>query len=538
MEQEIELTRWITLCETNKHLKSCLKKISKEAISISGFFDDLKVIDNSFYGEFNVGYNAINGITLKKVIDLFLEESESKDEFFLLATDGTKECNNIIKHLLTLNDKKCKFVAFENFCGFDKKFVSKTIKNLKPKGGVYLSKSIFNNKIISLCIFDSLGNKVKNDKLVQLTKKMNKDIQGWQATESFISSVSFLNTNSIIKLFIENINSLFIKTPVSKKTKICISNRSTGITKILTKIIGIQDFSYIVNNNVKNKPFFVYYKWKKINSFLIKLFFLSEIIYARSQRANLLITYSPDGSQLFLFDMSQRKTTYFNSSLVTMIFLNNFFNDLAHENKKLPDSFIATNSTLSNNIEKLTKKFQIKSKKIINNNFVDDDYMLLFWNDYNQFVFGEKKNDEFTIYHILIKLISIIDYYNGQYRSINGFINSLNKIYGTLEYENRYYIKIKKEDVLDNIKTSLQNKSISKYFLTSIKITETIKTEEHNVENEICCLDMYDGSKVVFKYNEIAQAVQITLKRYSYKNVFRQVWDTWFKKRLIKKLIK
>ena len=77
--------------------------------------------------------------------------------------------------------------------------------------------------------------------------------------------------------------------------------------------------------------------------------------------------------------------------------------------------------------------------------------LLLFWNDYNQYAFGKKINQEFSIYLFLLKILNIIDNYINQYGSINALLNILTKMYGPNDYQNKYLIDISYELALAKI---------------------------------------------------------------------------------------
>lgn len=531
MNQEAELIKWNNICQDSKYLKSNIKKMMKVELSATHFFDDLKIIDNSIYGEYNVGYNSINQVTIKKIIDIFIEviKNENKNEYFLLSSDGSSESIEIIKSVISLNDKKIKFICFENYVGFDKKFISTIIKKIHPIGGLHISKSIYEDKNININLYDSDGIKLNDNFLNGIIKNIEKNIDNIKIIEN--ANISFLDNDALIKLFTDKLFSLFQKNAVERKTRIAISNRSQGITSVLCKLIGSQDFPYVVNNKV-NKKTFNFFKKKHINDWKIKTYFWKEIFFARRKKANFLIVFNPEGTQSFLFILGT-KTTYINSNLMPLMFLHRFYNDLALENKTLQQTFIASNEDLTNNMMKLCKKYKIDFKKIKNNNFLSKDYMLLFWNDYNQYAFGEKINDEFTIYHLLIKMLSIVDYYNNQYSSVSSLINALEKMYETICYEDRFNIKSSLEDIIENIDFNLENKKIMKYIVKKEKYENG-----DGFEIDLYKFEMNDGSIISIKYNQIIKKAQIILKRFTYKNIFSQIFDSYSKKSFIKKLIK
>lgn len=185
-------------------------------------------------------------------MDLFLQiiEYDKTCQHVLISSDGSNECKEIIQNVIKL-DRDIKFLSFANYEGFDKNFILSSIKKIGPKCSFHLSKSVHNNNFIHINIYDEKGIKVKNELLEKMVAKIDKNVDDLEPTNEY--SISFLNSELLIKIYIEKICSLFSKTNNIRKTKIAISNRSTGIIRILTKLLGSQDFSYIINNNIKDK---------------------------------------------------------------------------------------------------------------------------------------------------------------------------------------------------------------------------------------------------------------------------------------------
>lgn len=239
---------------------------------IKEFYSNLSVVDNSIYGKYGIGYSKINIITIKKIIDIFIQilDIKNNNDYFAISSDGSKICINIINNLMKINNQNIKFITFNNYEGFDKSFILSSIKKVNPFGAIHLSQSIFDKNIININLYDSKGLKINNEILDKIINKIDKNIDDISMAKE--DNLSFFDNDLLIKIFVDESNKLFSNRIITKKSKIAISNRSNGITKILTKLLGSQDFSYVVNNNIRNKTLNIYNK-KKVSYKSIKRYF-------------------------------------------------------------------------------------------------------------------------------------------------------------------------------------------------------------------------------------------------------------------------
>ena len=325
-------------------------------------------MNNYIYGEYGIGYSKINSITTKKIIELFIEKNKmNHDDYFLITSDGSSECLEIIESIINLNDKNIKFLTFQKFLGFDKTFILSTIKTIKPFGCIYLSKSIFNPEILQINLYDSKGKEIKNDQLEYLIKKIEKNIDDIHISQN--KNVYFLNNELLIKTFVDKVKQIYSKDlNTNKKTKIMISNRSEGVSNILSKLICNQEFIYTINNKVKNYDVNIY-KYQQFNDKTIKKLFKKELIKAWIKKANLLIIFNKEASQIFLFVLNKNKIIFLNMDLIVLILLNDLYNNFFIDNYNVSNMFISSNNLPNENIKKLMEKYNIHFKQIQNNDF-------------------------------------------------------------------------------------------------------------------------------------------------------------------------
>lgn len=512
MNFENEKVRWNYFCSYNKNFKKQFKKIEKVSLEEVNFFDDLNVGDDAIYGQYGIGYNKINIITFKKIIDVFLRVIEYNDsnEHVLISSDGSSECKEIIQNVIRF-DSDIKYLAFSNYEGFDRNFVLSTIKKINPKCSFHLSKSIYKKDFININIYDENGIKIKNEFLEKLINKLDKNIDDLELTNDY--SISFLNSELLIKIYVEKIYSLFNKTNNIRKTKIALSNRSNGIIQILTKLLGSQDFSYIVNNNIQNKNINLN-SLKFASHKTLKRYFWKDILFAIKEKANFLICFNQEGSQMFLFSIYKGRVVYLDSDLISLIFLNNFYNELSINFQKLSSVFVSSNNKPNSNMNKLIHKYKIPFKTITNNNFLVDNFLLYFWNDYNQFVFGEKINQEFSIYHLIIKIVSIINYYNVQYGSIYKLLDVLKKMYGSFDIKERFAINIDEDE--------FKNKFINLW--PDLVWDATVINSDKNIsENQLWEIKIDNNITWNVKFNKINNKIFLNSYRLRTNNFWKEI---------------
>lgn len=536
MKQNNEIFKWNSIYQNNKVFQNQLKDKNQFEIKEEEFFGNLKIMNNYIYGEYGIGYSKINSITVKKIIELFIEKNKMNyDDYFLITSDGNLECLEIIESIINLNDKNIKFLTFQKFLGFDKTFILSTIKTIKPFGCIYLSKSIFNPEILQIHLYDSNGKEIANEKLEYLVKKMKKNIDDINISQN--KNVYFLNNELLIKTFVDKVKQIYSKDlNTNKKTKIMISNRSEGVSNILSKLIGNQEFIYTINNKVKNYDVNIY-KYQQFNDKTIKKLFKKELIKAWIKKANLLIIFNKEASQIFLFVLNKNKIIFLNMDLIVLILLNDLYNNFFIDNYNVSNMFISSNDLPNENIKKLMEKYNIHFKQIQNNDFnnLTKNYMLLFWNDYNQIVFGQKSNKEFSIYHLLVKMISIIESYNNQYDSINILLSRLKKMYGEFDSINKYWINKSKENIIKIINNIESNKETNIFNINKKYLEEE---EILNFENKIALIQYKNKYLLSIKFNEINNKASISFRKINLNNNPKSKWYYWAEKHEQKKIIK
>ncbi len=527
-----EFLKWEALFQENKKLSRSTKKIiSDNQEENNDFFSNLRVFDNSYVGRYGIGFNNINSVVVKKIIDTFYKViSTDESNLFLLVSDGSQEAIEIYKDVISFNEK-IEFLSFSNYQGYDQNFVNSTIKKINPIGCVYISKSIFNNEYLTISLYDSNGIKMDNNFLNNLYLNIDKSAREIQRSQS--RKISFLKDELLIKIYIEKVSNLFPRTFSNKKTKIAISNRSDGITKILSKLIGSQDYSYVINNNLKSTNIDLYNK-KHLSDSQIKKFFWKDINFAIRRKANFLIAFNKAGTQTFLFNIEGLKVTYLSPNIIASIFLNKFFNDLESSNKKIPNAVIGSNNEPNKNIKKIINKFKINFKEIQDNNFLALDYLLLFWNDYNQFVFGEKINSEFTIYHLLIKIIEIVNYYNNQYNSIDALLNKLSQMYGEQEVDNKFILKTKIPEYKESLNSFLSAYKSNKL----LSINNDFETNHFN-ENVLAKITLKNDSNIIVKQIPfLKNTIFFNVSFEREYNIFKKIKNNMEVKKVIKQLLR
>lgn len=530
MNYQEELNNWNNFFVKNFKIKKDLNKLRKVDEKDSHFFNDLKILNNLIYGSYGAGYNKINSITLKKIIDIFnLLIDNKNDNYFLISSDGSNECVEMLKDIIWTNDKDIKFITFSNFVGFDKKFISATIKKIHPYASIYISRSIYDKTAFEINLFDEQGFKINKEILKGILKQLDKNINNISRDEK--RKISFLNNDSLIKIFNNKINVLFPKNINNKKTKIAISNRSNGITNILTKLIGNQDFTYVVNEKINNQKIDIFEK-KYVSDKKIKTFFKNDIKFAKKYKCNFLITFNENGTQLFVFIIHRNKVIYLNENLLVLTFLHKFYIELVFDNKTLSNLFISSNEGLNDNLSNLVKKYNIKWRMIKNENFVSKDYLLIYWNDYAQYIFGEKINDEYTIYHLLIKVLAIIDYYNNQWGSTKTLFSKLEKIYGSFDIQNKHLIDLNYEEAKKRVIVF-----ISKYSKLVKSELETNTIDELAIEDDIWNIRLVDNTKIIIKYNKLMKKTIVVFRRKRETNLIKEIFShKLYEKLMVKKI--
>lgn len=528
MNYSEELLKWENILDINNdnYLKKEIKKCKKNEILLNNFFKDLKCSNEYIYGDYGVGYNKINFITIKQIIDILTENNWDSKKYFLISYDGNELIKNIIELLNKYNDKKIKFLTFSNYEGVDKKFFSFIKRKLNIEKSIYISKSIYKSNTFNITIWNS-DEKLKNNKLNEIINKLSENKKIY-FEKTINDEMNFLNNDLIMKIFVDNISKISYEKKSLSNLKIAISNRSENVTKILTKLLGFKNFSYVINNKPKNKDISLYDKKKYCNDFLIKKYFKSEINFAKRKKANLLISFNKEGSQLYLFLINKKNVLFLNSNKIVLYFLDDFYKNLEFDNKKIENVYISTNENPNDNILKLIEKYKIDFKKIENCDFISNDYLLIYWNNYNQIIFGEKINDEFSIYHIIVKLLFIIDYYFNQYNSLLPLINNIEKKYEKMKSEFVLFTKKDFHKIVESLneESDFSNIKINNYenvVSDEINICEFIYKKKY--KTKIKHNNITNKTIICFYENEINNYLKNKIKIIKYKHFFANLLE-------------
>ena len=70
-----EIKKWNDLFSEDKLSKKYVKKNQNfDQEFINNFYQDLRVSDDSIYGEYGIGYSKINSVIVKKIVDILTWE--------------------------------------------------------------------------------------------------------------------------------------------------------------------------------------------------------------------------------------------------------------------------------------------------------------------------------------------------------------------------------------------------------------------------------------------------------------------------------
>lgn len=496
--------QWKKYFEDDKNLLKELSKYESIDLSETDFFHSCKVVNNKIVSEYGVGMNKINKLTIRLFFyaftNYFLRKSENKEIVFIASNDSNT-CKKLIKDLTFMKNEKIKLVTFDNFEGYDKKIFNEAVKKIKAKLGLYIQESIYNSNIINIYFVDENGQVYDNQTILDFLKLTN-SVNPFDFEINEKESILFVDNTKLIEIFIDKIYPLYVKQLDTNKTKIAISNNNKGVTSVLSKLIGKLDFSYIINNKSKVKNIFEY---STLDDNKIKKIYKDEIRYARKKKCNILITYNANGTALFIFLVYKTNVVFLNETLITLMFLHNFLNDLFLRNKKIAKLYIASNCEPIQSIKNLIKKYNLDFQIKNNHNFSnkdneEDKYLLYYWNIYNQYIFGEKKNIDFSIYHLIIKLLEILNFYNLQNNAKNNLIANLNQMYGSY-YEVKLFSNFNLKQIENRMKKLISSQDKQTYLkIKKINEFDLLSDEE---EKTIYTIDLKGDINVIIKYNFI-----------------------------------
>ena len=533
MNQAEIILKWKKYFENNKLILKELIKYENINLLETNFLNPCPVINQSICAPIGVGLNKINTLTIRNFLATLIKhfnDWEDRDLIFI-GSDGTPKAQQLIKDLALLKLEKGTFVTFENFDGFDKKFVSETIKKIKAKCGFFIQSSIYSPDLINVFFLDELGESYD----AAFVKKINQEALNNNYFELELNEkidIFYIENEKMIKIFVDKIEQLYTKRLNTKKTKIAISNHNQSVTKVLAKLLGHLDYAYVINDNVKPKNLF---NSKMIDDREVELVYQKEIKFAQKTKSNILISFSPNGTQLMIFLVKRNSVTYLNKNLITLLFLHNFFNNLFLANKKLAKTWIASDYQPIPSIINLIYKYNLDFNPIKEVIYDPQNYLLYYWNNYNQFIFGEKRNVDFGIYNLFIKLLEILNFGILQSGGIQYLITNINMMYGHYQQ-----IDAINDISLINLKNKIEKilsvpQSWSTYFIRDIKVNDHIKQMD---EELLWTITFKNNDKFLIKYNHLINKAIITYYfEYSPKKLFSNYKYLNEFKKLLKKIL-
>ena len=505
MNQAEIIIKWKKYFENNKLILKELIKYENINLIETNFLSPCLIIDQHICAPWGVGLNKINTLTVRNFLLTLVKNIEDlqENDLIFIASDGTQKSDQLIKELALVKLEKGSFVTFENFEGFDKKFVSETIKKIKAKCGFFLQSSIYDHNLIDVFFIDEFGENYDQEFVEKINQNaLNNDYFDIPLNEKL--DLFFVENDKMVKIFVDKIEQLYTRKLSTNKTKITISNHNQGVTKILAKLLGHLDYSYVINNNVRPKNLFLS---KTIDDREVELVYQKEIKFARKNRSNILVSFNQNGSRLMIFLIKRNNVVYLNQNLISLIFLNNFFNNLFLNNKKLTKSSIASDYDPLPSIVNLINKYEIDFNISKNISYDSQNYLLFYWNTYNQFIFGEKRNVEFSIYNILIKLLEILNFAILQTEGIQNLIANIHMMYG-------HYLQI---DAINDISLNNLNLKINKiasdekkWSEYKIKNIENFDTSKNHSEEILWKIIFRSNDKFLIKYNHLINKAIIT----------------------------
>lgn len=502
MNQVELLLKWKRYFETNKTMLKELAKYDNVNLGETNFLNPCLVIDQRICAAWGAGLNKINTLTVRNFVFTLVNQIvnlEAQDLIFI-ASDGSLRCQQLVRDLAHLALERGEFVSFENFAGFDKKFVTEAIRKVNAKVGIFIQTSIYDPELIDVFFLNYLGENYETD-------FVEKIVQNSLANDYFSiplrgqADIYYVENDKMIKLFVDKIEQLYTKRLNTKKTKIALSNHNPGVTQVLAKLLGHLDYAYVINDNVRPKHMFAH---KLLSDHEFLRLYRREIRFAKQRRCNILLTGDTNGSRLLIFLLKRNNVIFLNQNLTTLVFLHNFFNNLFLANKKLAKSWIAADTTPIKSITNLITKYHIDFN--VTSKLVHDpqNYLLFYWNDYNQFIFGEKRNVTFGIYNLFIKLLEILNFAILQTGGLQNLVSNINTMYGHF-----VQIQVVSDFTLQHVQARINHLVVNpdirdKY---QIRAVERNQSESQNEEQLLWSLVLKKTDQLLVKYNYLLDKV-------------------------------
>ncbi len=527
MDNNEILSKWKKEFDDDKKL---LKKLSK----IIGTNDEKKFFEKLFFDEkkiiarIGVSYGTLNKLTVKLIAHSFakimVDNNSDKSKIdILISSDGSPEIKSFLKDIADVFEfEGITSTAFNLYNGYDKKFICRTVKKLELDGSIIIEKNIYNDEVFNVFFIDKNGLNIKKNILE--TIKLEMDNYNIFSVQSRTAKVQFLSNNKIISDYISKILSLSNRKHDRRKIKIGVSNYNDGVTKILKKILGNMDFNYVINNNINKGNI---YKKKTKTPKTYTNFYRKDIAFAMKNKCHILICTTKNGSELILFILNGKQVIYLDSNDITLMFLNFFLTEINTNYNNFSNSYIGTDIPPIQSIKNLINKYNLELFVTENLQIVKNKYLLFYWNQDGQFIFGENKIIEFGFHHLIIKILEMINYYETQRLNIYSQKNILSKMYG----DYKTYTLIYNDDLykfnlwLDNIQNSRTNEWFQIDNVTRFKISNDLH------ENLIAKIVLKSGVEFFIKFNYINRKIIIYIRL---ENTITSIWS---KKNVAKKYI-
>lgn len=491
--------------------KKILKKLSKmnELNDNDKFFTKLFFDNKKIIARIGEGYGQLNKLTVKLIAISFAKtltnyKKEAINLDILISSDGSPEAKSFLEIIANVFESKgITSTAFKSYAGYDQKFVCRTIKKLNLDAGIMIEKSIFNDKVFNVFFINSEGIHFNKEFVEQI--KLEMENHNIFEIKTNPAKTQFLSNSKVISDYVGKVLSLSNRKGDQKKIKIAISNYNSSVTQILKKILGNMDFNYVVNNNLNKGNI---HQKKKINKKTYSNFYWRDIIFSKKNKCSMLICPSKNGSQLNLFVSHGRNFVYLDSNEITLMFLNFFLINMNIGSKKITNSYIGTDIPPIQSVKNIINKYNLELLITGDVEVVENKYLLFYWNQESQFIFGENKIIEFGFHHLIIRFLEMLNYYETQRLNIYSQKNILIKMYG--HYTTHTIILnfdlYKLNFWLDNIYESNTNK---KY---PIDIVTRYQSKNILNQNLIAKVSLKSGIELFIKFNYINRKIIIYIR--------------------------
>ncbi|MDK2819674.1 MAG: hypothetical protein KFW07_02445 [Mycoplasmataceae bacterium] len=469
------------------------------------FFDSKKIVS-----KIGLGYGKLNILTIKLIANSFanilLKKNVEKSHIdILVCSDGAIETKSFLKNISEVfSSKKIGITAFQSNVGYDKKFICRTVNKLELDAAIFIERSTYNDDIFNVRFIDNKGLDFEEE----VIKLIKHEVEEYNVFEikSTHAKIDYLSNSRVVNDYVEKILSLTSRKGDQRKIKIAVSDYNEGVTEILKKILGNMDFNYIINKNITNK-ISINQKSKRNEKTYIN-YFKKDIYFARKNKCGLLICPSKNGSELNLFVFNGRQVVYLDANEITLMFLNFFLIEMNIGNKKFKNFYIGTDIPPIKSIKNLINKYKLELIVSEDIKLPKDKYLLFYWNQNSQFIFGGNKITEFGFHHLMVRFLEMFNYYKTQRLNIVSQRNILIKMYGNY----KTHVMILNHDLselhswLVNIKKSWMNE---KYPISNIIMFENIKNFG---ENMIAKIILKNGVELFIKFNYLNRKVVIFVR--------------------------